>query len=143
MNDSIDPIVRELNFTTPIEQVWQAITDPQAVAQWFGSSAEFELIEGSLGYFAWQQECEGKFAMRIETISPPRYFVWRWMAKQDVPFDPSSSTLVQWQLSSTEAKGTKLVLTESGFIQAKQRKMNEQGWTEELDDLTRYLQIDN
>lgn len=139
MSEHLDSIVRELNFHAPIERVWAAITTPAELSQWFGSRAEFELIEGGLGYFEWQEECEGKFAMRIETIAPPDYFAWRWMAKQDTPFTYEASTLVEWQLTSAPSKGTKLVLIESGFIQSKQRQMNVQGWEQELADLRRYL----
>lgn len=79
--------------------------------------------------------------MRIETIAPPSYFAWRWMAKKRYAFCPSVATLVKWRLTATESNGTRLVMTESGFAEAKQRQMNEQGWTAELGDLRHYLNV--
>lgn len=139
MPNNIDSIVREISFNAPIEQVWQAITSPDAMQQWFGSGASFELKQGELGYFEWEQECEGRFAMRVETIIAPTYFAWRWMYQQDVVFDEATSTLVEWSLTSTESGGTQLILTESGFLQANHKQDNIKGWTQELADLQTYM----
>jgi uncharacterized protein YndB with AHSA1/START domain len=139
MSNKIDTITRELIFNKPIDRVWQAISSSEEVALWFGSSASFELIEGSLGYFEWEEECEGRFAIRIESIKEPHYFAWRWMHNQDVRFDEEVATLVEWQLTSLDEGKTKLVLTESGFAELKHRSQNVDGWTQELDDLERYL----
>ncbi|WP_339721623.1 SRPBCC domain-containing protein [uncultured Paraglaciecola sp.] len=135
----IDSIVREVTFNAPIEKVWNAITCPKAIQQWFGSAASFELKQGQLGYFEWEQECEGRFAMRIETITPPHYFAWRWMFQQDAVFDEATSTLVEWSLTATEKGGTHLLLTESGFLQPNHKQANIKGWTQEIADLQRYL----
>lgn len=139
MNNDLDSIARELAFAASVERVWKAISDPQEIRQWFGSDAHFELIEGAIGYFEWQQECEGKFAMQIETIDAPNYLAWRWMQIQDAAFDKSKSTLVEWTLKETADGGSLLIMVESGFAEAKQRQDNIQGWQQELADLERYL----
>lgn len=139
MSNNLDSIVRVVNFTAPIEQVWKAITTPKEVQLWFGSAASFELIPGALGYFEWEEECEGRFAIRIETITPPNYFAWRWMFQQDAVFDEATSTLVEWSLISTSNGGTQLTLTESGFLEAKHKQSNVQGWEQELADLASYI----
>ena len=139
MPNNIDSIVREVNFNAPIEQVWKAITSPKEIQQWFGSGASFELKPGELGYFEWEEECEGRFAMRIETVNAPKYLAWRWMFQQDTVFDEATSTLVEWSLTVTESGGTQLILTESGFLQANHKQSNVKGWTEELDDLQSYM----
>jgi uncharacterized protein YndB with AHSA1/START domain len=139
MRNTIDNIKRELTFDKPIEVVWRAITDPKEVTLWFGSAANFEMTEGSLGYFEWEEECEGRFAMRVESIDAPHYFAWRWMYNQGVPFDAQTSTLVEWQLTSLQDGKTRLLLTESGFVEIKHRLQNVDGWIEELEDLQSYL----
>lgn len=139
MKNSLDSITRELSFSASIQRVWKAISDPKEMSQWFGSDAQFELTEGATGFFEWQQECEGKFAMQIETIDAPNYLAWRWMQKQDEAFDKEKSTLVEWKLTETAEGGTLLVMIESGFAEAKQRKENVQGWQQELADLEEYL----
>ncbi|MDO6445494.1 SRPBCC domain-containing protein [Colwellia sp. 1_MG-2023] len=139
MRNNIDSIVRDVTFNASIEHVWQAITCPEKIQLWFGSAASFKLKEGELGYFEWQDECEGQFAMRIESIKAPHYFAWRWMHKQGVAFDEKQSTLVEWSLTSIENGGTALTLTESGFAQAKHRQENVAGWQQELTDLENYM----
>jgi uncharacterized protein YndB with AHSA1/START domain len=139
MSNNIDSIVRKVTFNAPIDQVWKTITCPSEIQQWFGSAASFELKPGELGYFEWEDECDGRFAIRIETITPPKYFAWRWMFQQDAVFDEATSTLVEWSLTVTESGGTQLILTESGFLQANHKQANVKGWTQELADLQRYL----
>ncbi|GAB3032416.1 SRPBCC domain-containing protein [Bowmanella dokdonensis] len=131
----IDSISRQLEFNQSIEQVWQAISDPAKVSQWFGSRADYQLAEGSEGWFEWPEEvCSGRFAMRIERVEPNRFLAWRWMQDKDVPFAAEQSTLVEWSLEQTDG-GTRLTLKESGFLNHHQRKMNVQGWHQELNDL--------
>jgi uncharacterized protein YndB with AHSA1/START domain len=136
---TIDSITKELVFNKPIETVWRAISSTEEVAVWFGSAANFELREGALGYFEWEEECEGRFAMRIESVKAPTYFAWRWMHHQDEPFDEASSTLVEWHLTALEGNKTQLVLTESGFAELSHRTQNVEGWEQELADLEAYL----
>ena len=140
MLNDIDSIIKEVTFEAPIEQVWKAITDPTEIQQWFGSAASFVLEQGELGYFEWEEECEGRFAIRIETITAPSYFAWRWMFQQDTVFDEATSTLVEWSLTPTQSGGTLLVLTESGFLQVKHKQANTEGWQQELADLQSYIQ---
>ena len=139
MSEKIDCIERELVFAAPIDRVWSAITQPQEVKLWFGSDAHYQLEAGSIGYFAWEGECEGQYAMRIESIEPMHYFAWRWMNDAEVSFSEEGSTLVEWRLSETENGGTRLTLCESGFLSNKLRDMNIEGWLYELYDLSEYL----
>ena len=139
MLNNIDSIIREVTFNAPIEQVWKAITCPKEIQLWFGSAASFELKQGELGYFEWEEECEGRFAIRIETVSPPSYFAWRWMFQQDAVFDETTSTLVEWSLTASQSGGPELTLTESGFLQVKHKQANVEGWEQELADLKSYI----
>lgn len=132
-------IKRELVLNQPIEKVWQAITDPVEVAKWFGSHAAFELAEGAEGYFEWQEECEGRFAMKIQSINKPGYFSWHWMHEADVPFSREGATFVEWTLKTTVTGKTHLMLLESGFREMAHKKMNIQGWIQELADLETFL----
>ena len=106
---------------------------------WFGSGANFKLEEGAQGYFEWEVECEGRFAIKIHSIVKPTYFAWKWMYEADVPFEESKATLVEWTLKRTVNGKTHLLLFESGFREEEHRKMNIQGWLQELGDLQQYL----
>lgn len=135
----IDFIKRELTFNQPIEKVWDAITQPDQIANWFGDTAIFELQEGAEGYFEWRTMCEGKYAMKVISVNPMNYFAYMWMNDPDVPFEASDATLVEWTLNRTVNGKTHLVLIESGFKQKQHRKMNIQGWHQELLHLLEYL----
>lgn len=135
----IDFIKREITFNQPLEKVWHAITTPKEIAKWFGDCAEFELKEGAEGFFEWHDECEGRFAMKVISVNPQNYFAYMWMNDPDVPFDASEATLVEWTLKPTVSGKTHLVLIESGFKQGQHRKMNIQGWRQELGHLSEFL----
>ena len=141
MNNSIDSIERELIFSANIQRVWDAITQPEQVRQWFGSDAQYQMEIGAEGFFEWKDECEGRFAIRIEAIEAPHYFAWRWMLDADVPFNTEGSTLVEWRLSETSDGKTRLVMLETGFATAKHHQMNTEGWQQELADLEAFLAI--
>lgn len=136
---SINFIKRELVLNHQIEKVWASITQPTALRQWFGSDANFDLKEGALGYFEWTEECEGRFAMQVKAIKPYSYFAYKWMYDADVAFIDEQATLVEWLLQPTVSGKTHLVMIESGFREEKHRKMNMQGWLQELNDLELYM----
>lgn len=140
MTQTIDAITKEVLFHQPIDTLWQAITRPEELSRWFGSAAHFELKEGASGYFEWQEDCEGRFAIQIQAIRAPHYFSWRWMHDPDVPFEQQSSTLVEWDLTQISDGETRLELTESGFSDVKHRSQNVEGWDQELGDLIQYFQ---
>lgn len=140
MNTTPDSISRTLIIEAPLARVWQALTDADEVAKWFGSGASFEAVPGTLGHFEWQDGCEGRYALRVEEAEPMRYFAWRWMQKADVGFEEQASTLVEWRLTPLEHHKTQLELLETGFANAEQHQANVEGWDQELADLGSYLQ---
>ncbi|VAW45732.1 hypothetical protein MNBD_GAMMA02-779 [hydrothermal vent metagenome] len=131
-NNILGAIERRITIKAPIANVWDALTQAEQVAKWFGQTAQFEAKIGALGWFGWQDH--GQFAMRIETTEPNTLFAWRWMADKDVPFSVDNSTLVEWQLRSIDKKTTSVILQESGFKTPSSRSDNASGWTEELAD---------
>jgi uncharacterized protein YndB with AHSA1/START domain len=139
MTMNIDFIKKEMTLNHKIETVWKFITDPDCVGQWFGSCAHYELQEGAQGYFEWQEKCAGKYAMKIIKINPMSQFAWRWMFEKNVPFKQSQSTLVEWTLKPTVSGKTHLLLIESGFSDEHKRKLNIQGWHQELNNLCKIL----
>lgn len=130
-------IERKLTLQSNQSEVWEAITNPQSIGQWFGESAEFELNAGAVGWFGWEQH--GSFAMRVEAVEPKTYFAWRWMRFSDTPFNEDDSTLVEWHLAALPDGGTELMMRESGFKTPASRKDNVGGWQEELAHLQKFL----
>jgi uncharacterized protein YndB with AHSA1/START domain len=137
MKNSTEAIKRQLTIESSQDKVWQALTDPKKLSQWFGQSAEFKLEPKSIGHFGWDNH--GTFAMRIEKVLPKSYFSWRWMAKKDRPFNKDQSTLVEWKLKPLEPNKTELIMKESGFKSPESRTDNVGGWKEELGHLMSYV----
>lgn len=134
----IDVIEKKLELDVPPETVWRALTDPAAVAGWFGETASFAPELGGEGYFGW--ESHGRFAMRIEEFEPPLRLTWRWGREANKTLEETHSTLVEWTLLPREHGGTTLLLKESGFATEKSRSENVEGWNHELGELQERLQ---
>jgi uncharacterized protein YndB with AHSA1/START domain len=58
-------IEKTLEFSVSRERVWQAITDPRELAQWFGHAAEIDLRPGGDGALTWDEH--GRSASKRST----------------------------------------------------------------------------
>jgi uncharacterized protein YndB with AHSA1/START domain len=137
-----DTIEREMTLGAPIERVWQAITDPREVSEWFGVQAEIDLQPGGKIVFGWS---EGRFLARVEEVIPPTRFAYRWCLAKDTEVDVGPTTLVTFSLEPSD-EGTTLRLVESGFaslpegVRDKHLSENTEGWAEELGELAKYME---
>jgi uncharacterized protein YndB with AHSA1/START domain len=96
-------VVREVVFDAPPDEVWEALTDPERLEEWFANDVEFDLDRG--GVFRWE-DGEVRYAI-VEEVEPERRLALRW-------WDPSApeESEVTFTLDETE-EGTKLVVTET------------------------------
>jgi uncharacterized protein YndB with AHSA1/START domain len=69
-------ITRELVLAAPADEVWDALTDPERLAEWFANDVELDLRTGGLGVFRWDNG-EIRTAV-VEEVDPPRRFGFRW-----------------------------------------------------------------
>ena len=132
-----DTIERQMTFELPREVVWAAITEPEQIARWFGTSAELDLRPGGAGLFHWEH-LDVNTPVTVETVEPPTHFAYRW--EPGGTSDGGPTTLVEFRLEEIPG-GTRLTLIESGFSQftAESRQGNELGWDEELGELRVFL----
>ena len=142
---AVDEIRREIELPHKRARVWQAITDPAQVAQWFGDQVQYELQPGAHMYMAWEEF--GAVSGRIEIVEPPTRFAFRWRASgipESEPMTAHNSTLVTYYLEEIPA-GTRLTVSETGFatlppaLRAAALRENNQGWDVELTELQAYL----
>lgn len=108
-------IERELILNADIETVWDAITNPEKLSQWFGDLATIDtLAEGESITFGWDNDiCKGV----IQTVDKPHVFAFRWQSSRlgkTANFQEEYSTLVTFTLSSVPT-GTHLHMIETGF----------------------------
>ncbi len=140
-----DKIERDLFLPVTIERVWQAVSTPTGLSNWFSDHTYFKETVGETIKFVWDEY--GTVYGRIEQIDPPHTFAYRWRAHgipETEPMQPNNSTLVTFSL--TEVKGgTQLQVLETGFagldtaVQETSYKENTSGWQAELQELVDYL----
>jgi uncharacterized protein YndB with AHSA1/START domain len=132
-----DTIERQMTFKLPREVVWAAITQPEQIGRWFGTSAELDLRPGGEGSFYWEH-LDVTTPVTVEAVEPPTRFAYRWEPGGASAGGPT--TLVEFRLDEIPG-GTRLTLLESGFSQfgVESWQGNELGWDAELGELRAFL----
>ena len=137
-------VTRSIEVRAPIDVVWETLTDPASIAEWFGQRAEFPdgVHAGATGTFGWSGE--GDFPARIERFEPPSAFAFTWGARGE-PIRDDNRTTATFALAR-DGDVTRLTVVETGFDRlgdeaAARAAMedNREGWTEELDELVALL----
>ena len=97
---------REIVLPAPPGQVWEAITSPEELREWFGADVAWELTPGGSGQF--HEEDGSTREARVDTIEPGRHLGFRWWpeGREDEASD------VHYELSE-DGDGTRLVVTET------------------------------
>jgi uncharacterized protein YndB with AHSA1/START domain len=69
-------IRRQVVMPVTPERLWEALTDPEQVAGWFGGHLEWELEEGGRAWFRGDDGTER--AGKVEVVRPRRHLRFRW-----------------------------------------------------------------
>ena len=69
-------VTREVVLEAPVEEVWEALTDPEQLEEWFANDVELELEPGGDGIFRWD-DGEERHAV-VEEVEPERRFTFTW-----------------------------------------------------------------
>ena len=94
-------VTRELVLPAPPEEVWQALTDPERLMEWFANDVE---RDGDELVYRWDDGEERR--ARIEERDEPRRLGFRWS-------DPDGGeTRVTFDLEEAD-EGTRLTVTEA------------------------------
>jgi uncharacterized protein YndB with AHSA1/START domain len=108
-------IVKEIVLPAPREEVWEALTDPDRLADWFANTVELDLRPGGGAHFRWGNG-EERHATFTE-IDPERRLAFDWDDDGTVEFtldddaDGTRLTVVE----TTPAWSTALELQASAF----------------------------
>jgi uncharacterized protein YndB with AHSA1/START domain len=142
-----DRIEKTVILKAPRSRVWRALSHPKEFGEWFKVKLDAEFtpgatVRGTITYPGY----EGlTLEMVIERMEPERLFSYRWH-----PGDPRADysaepmTLVEFTLAEVPG-GTRLTIVESGFDtiplsrRAEAFRMNEGGWTEQIENIQRYV----
>ncbi|MCU1478093.1 MAG: activator of Hsp90 ATPase 1 family protein [Subtercola sp.] len=116
-------IERELHVDASPEVVFEVLSSPEYIRDWWLAETEIEPIAGATSRLTWIDEETGVSTSEPFTVveaDPPRRFSFRWVYEADVgDARPGNSLLVVFDLVAS-GEGTLLRFTETGF--------RERGW---------------
>lgn len=140
-------IERDIDIDAPPEVVFEVVSQPEHIRQWWPDDARFDPVEGAPGELVWRDTQTGEtmtVALTIVEVDPPRRFSFRWCYPG--PGRSGQSLLVTFDLFPT-GTGTRIRMTETGFremgweiaVLEEQYRDHSSAWDHYLPALGRYL----
>jgi uncharacterized protein YndB with AHSA1/START domain len=115
-------IEREIHVDAPPEVVFEVVSRPEHIREWWYAESDVEPAPGATGELVWGEGDDPRahvVPMAVVAAEPPRLFSFRWTHPAgETPVD-GNSLLVTFELVPS-GSGTLLRLTETGF--------RERGW---------------
>lgn len=115
-------IEREIHVEATPEVVYEVITTPEHLREWWPDEAELEPVPGGTGVITFGDPAsQGAQVAQLTVVEadPPRRFSFRWVYDDGEAATTTNSLLVTFELTASGA-GTLLRFTETGF--------REKGW---------------
>jgi uncharacterized protein YndB with AHSA1/START domain len=141
-------IEREIYVEAAPDVVFEVVSSPAHVREWWPDEAHYEPVAGSVGEIVFgDRDADGAVAsFTVVDAQPPKRFSFRWTHPKDEPAAEGNSLLVTFELIPSGA-GTLLKMTESGFRQMgwevavleEQYREHVSGWDFYLPRLTAYV----
>jgi uncharacterized protein YndB with AHSA1/START domain len=116
-------IERELHIDASPEVVFDVVSSPDHVREWWPDEAEYPAAPGGAGRIGFRDPTQTLHWVQFQVVDavPPRRFSFRWTHEEgEVPAE-GNSMLVVFEMEPS-GDGTLLRMTESGF--------RERGWDE-------------
>lgn len=115
-------IEREIHIDAPPEVVFEVISQPEHVREWWYADTDIQAMAGSTGELVWADGDNPRAHVEPLTVivaEPPRLFSFRWTHGAGESAAEGNSNLVTFELVPSGA-GTLLRFSETGF--------RERGW---------------
>jgi uncharacterized protein YndB with AHSA1/START domain len=109
-------IEREIHIEATPEVVYDVVSRPEHLREWWPDEAELDPVPGGTGVIRFGDLSE---PLAVVEADPPRRFSFRWVSDDGRPLSPGSSLLVTFDLEPS-GTGTLLRFSETGF--------REKGW---------------
>ncbi|MCI4341004.1 MAG: SRPBCC domain-containing protein [Thermoplasmata archaeon] len=139
---SVDPIVIDLEFVTPVEDLWAAFTDPTQINRWLARASKVALEEGGsveLDGFPGTAEAHGSAGGTIRSLEEEYSLRIDWHGPQlapGSPADPPASTTLFVRFQPLGPARARLHLEHLGWGDGapweSSRAWYSQQWTEAL-----------
>lgn len=116
-------IERELHIDASPEVVFDVVSSPAHLAQWWPDEAVYPVVPGGVGRIRFGDGAQGSSWVQFTVVDavPPHLFSFRWTHQDGEVAAAGNSFLVVFELEQA-GRGTLLRMTESGF--------RERGWGE-------------
>src|SRR3954451_23656719 len=91
----------EIYVEAPPEVVYEVISTPDHVKEWWREEAEFEPVPGATGVVSWGDRCTPEATVVPLTVTeadPPRRFSFRWVYDEREIVTAANSLLVTFDL---------------------------------------------
>jgi uncharacterized protein YndB with AHSA1/START domain len=114
-------IEREIHIDASPEVVFDVVSRPEHLRQWWPDDARYDVVPGAAGEIVFGDVGAGGMVVgfTVEESEPPHTFSFRWTHPSGEPAAAGNSLLVTFELTPSRG-GTLLRMTESGF--------REMGW---------------
>ena len=114
-------IEREIHIDASPEVVFDVVSRPEHLCEWWPDEADFPAVPGGEGRIGFGDSSQGRTWVRFAVVDAarPRLFSFRWTHEESESAEPGNSLLVVFELEPS-GTGTRLRMTESGFC--------ERGW---------------
>ena len=114
-------IEREIHVEASPEVVFDVVSSPEHLREWWADEAEFATVPGGAGRIGFGDVSRGGTWVQFAVVDAvrPRLFSFRWTHEEGESAAPGNSNLVVFELEPV-GSGTLLRMTESGF--------RERGW---------------
>jgi uncharacterized protein YndB with AHSA1/START domain len=115
-------IERELHIEATPEVVFEVLTSPEHIRDWWSAETDVEPVTGSSATISWTDQGSGTTQAEpftVVAVDPPRTFSFRWIYDDSALAGPGNSLLVTFELSPA-GDGTTVRFRETGF--------RERGW---------------
>lgn len=126
----------------PIRTVWEAITTPELIKQWFfGVDTETDWSPGSpIVHRGEWQDRPYEDTGRIVRVDPPTLLVHtHWSDLSGLPDEPEHYQEVTWSLAERDG-ATELTVSERNLPSEQAKAVSEQSWMTALDNLKSLLE---
>ena len=144
-----DRIEKNVLLRAPRSRVWQALADAKQFGEWFGMTVHGEFEPGATVRCAIVGGPYDGFSapLVVERVEPEVLFSFRWhpyAVDRNVDYSAEPMTLVTFELADAPG-GTRLRIVETGFDaipaarRATARRMNDHGWSEQANNIERYV----
>lgn len=147
--DNQDRIEKIVDLEAPVSRVWKALTDHEEFGTWFrvrldgpfevGATTTGRITSPGYEHIEWESVTERMVHEQLFTFSWPPSAV-----DPDTEYEAGSKVTVEFRLQPTEV-GTRLTITESGFMQFPESKRlevlrsNKQGWDIQAEHVTAHV----